>query len=426
MHNRKLNGIVRNRQVCLWSLVWGLTMFPAWAGLFDLSVKDERKIGEDIMKQIKKEYAIYQDWEVSAIGDMLKRPSKHPELVAEFWVFPDPSYNAFALPGGNVMMNEGLLEALESRDEIAFILGHEITHVVERHIADQVERSRKQSALTSILLLATGANGTWWNVGDFVNFVSGNQYSRKKESEADDGGYALTAQVGYDPEAAITALEKLRKKYGDSSKTLNKLFGTHPLLKDREKRLEKKEESSTPPAVRPEVKPALVESGLPTLQMAIKPPPNTPAAKPTKKSEEPLDPNEWNDNAGKGLRAALNAELVKSEKLIVLHKWQLVRPKERPAADFSLEITPAAVTYTNPKTRDKIAEITVHASLVANASPNAIWQRDYESYNRTAYKKSKGGLPTALARDISVDVRRILVGEVTPPTKGTGKTTSSS
>lgn len=409
---------------------------PVRAGLFDLSVSEERKIGEEMMKEIRQDYAIYQDWEITAIGELLKKSSKRPDLISDFWVFPDTSYNAFALPGGHIMINEGLLEALETQDEIAFIVGHESTHVVERHIASEVKRSRENSALTSIVLLAVGASTAVWRVGDFFNFVTMNQYSQKKERAADDGGYALASKVGFDPEAALSALEKLHKKYGDDSKTMNKLFGTHPLLKDREKRLQGRQAEVTVTAPRPEIKPPAVESGLPTLELQVKLPegvtqPVLPVTKKQKKATaNPVDSsetvsstvtNDWNDNEGKSLRLSLGTELGKSEKLLVLRRWQLVRAKDRPHPDYALLVRQQVLTFVDEKRKDKVANVKVNAAILNNSTNESVWQKDFENSSGQTGKKVKGGPLAALAKDIAGAVRQFLVGEdssATPKTSG--------
>jgi len=388
---------------------------PVCAGLFDLSWKDEQKIGEELMRDIKKQYRIYQDWEITGIGQALAAVSAQPDRVADFWVFPDPSYNAFALPGGHIMITEGLLEVLESQDEIAFILGHEITHAVERHIASEVKRSRENSALTSLVLLAAGANTTWWRVGDFFNFAVMNQYSQKKERAADDGGYLLMTRAGFDPEAAVSSLAKLRDKYGDEPKAFNKLFSTHPLLRSREQRLEKRLDRTVVSQPRPEIRPPKVESGLPTIAVNLllaepKPPPSRKGNQKKEATPPPVPDYAWDDEVGKAFQMAITSALDRSEKLVILRKWQLVRPADRPRPDFTLTVTNQKVVRKPSKT-DLVAEIDVAAALLDNHRSQTAWEKDYAKYEDEKYRKSKGKAMGALARDIARDVCTVVVGE---------------
>ncbi|NCO33166.1 MAG: M48 family metalloprotease [Armatimonadetes bacterium] len=392
---------------------------PVRAGLFDLSWKDEQKIGEDMIRELKKEYDIYQDWEITAIGEVLAKASDYPDRVAEFWVFPDPSYNAFALPGGHIMITEGLLEALETQDEIAFILGHEITHAAQRHIASEVKRSRENSALASLLLIAVGANTTWWRVGDFFNFAVMNQYSQKKERAADDGGYSLTTHAGFDPEAAVSSLAKLREKYGDGPKAFNKLFGTHPLLRSREKRIEKRLDRAPTDTPAPEIVPPTVETGLPMIEVKLLlTEPKLRDLKKKGKADESskfAEPDySWDDEVGKQFQVALTTALDKSEKLVILRQWQLVRPDDRPRPDFTLTVTSQEVVRKGGKEKP-VTSIDVSARLVDNRSNSATWERDYAKYDADTHRREKGKAMGALSRDIAIDVSKVLVGETLDP-----------
>lgn len=141
--------------------------------------------------------------------------------------------NAFAMPGGKMVVYTGIVDRLNlTDDEIAAIIGHEMTHALQEHS----KKAAGQHILTSVALEVgsavvqskTGANAD--NVGVYKDVLS--QYgltlpfSRYQESQADAGGLRLMAQAGYNPNAAITVWEKMNKVLGNNSGT--SLLSTHP------------------------------------------------------------------------------------------------------------------------------------------------------------------------------------------------------
>ena len=141
--------------------------------------------------------------------------------------------NAFAMPGGKMVVYTGIVNLLNlSDDEIAAIIGHEMTHALQEHS----KKAAGQQILTSVALeigssalqSKTGASAN--NVGIYKDVL--NQFgltlpfSRHQESLADAGGLKLMAQAGYDPHAAITVWEKMNKVMGNNRGT--SLLSTHP------------------------------------------------------------------------------------------------------------------------------------------------------------------------------------------------------
>ena len=152
--------------------------------------------------------------------------------------------NAFAMPGGKMVVYTGIVNRLNlSDDEIAAIIGHEMTHALQEHS----KKAAGQQILTSVALeigssalqSKTGASAN--NVGIYKDVL--NQFgltlpfSRHQESQADAGGLRLMAQAGYDPNAAVTVWEKMNKVMGNNSST--SLLSTHPSNDARIKALKK-------------------------------------------------------------------------------------------------------------------------------------------------------------------------------------------
>lgn len=157
----------------------------------------------------------------------------------EFVVFDKSEPNAFAMPGGKVGVNSGLIElANEDEDEIAAVIGHEVAHVAKRHSNKRMSQG-VGVALGGILLdtamrnkssndraLARGAYGVGATVGAVLPF------SRSQEREADDLGLIYSAKAGYDPRASIRFWQKMMSK---SRRKMPQFLSTHP---DSGKRIE--------------------------------------------------------------------------------------------------------------------------------------------------------------------------------------------
>lgn len=151
----------------------------------------------------------------------------------KFHLLADPhTINAFALPGGQVFITLGLLNKLQTEAQLAGVLSHEMGHVLERHTAQQMAKSR----LGEMFVVAAGsaasnpnhphnaANATM--VAGVVNHMFQLRYSRHDESEADLWGLKLMTEAGFDPRAMIEVLEILKASGGHEHSP--EIFQTHP------------------------------------------------------------------------------------------------------------------------------------------------------------------------------------------------------
>jgi TolB-like protein len=139
------------------------------------------------------------------IGRRLVRFTPWSDHRFYFAILGERNANAQALPGGLVYVNQGLMGLLPSDDELAFILGHEISHVTLRH-AEHVSNERQHvsviESLGNILSLGQGA-------GDVTSMIMTRRYSREMEKQADEEGLRVMMAAGYDPHGAIEILRKL-------------------------------------------------------------------------------------------------------------------------------------------------------------------------------------------------------------------------
>jgi beta-barrel assembly-enhancing protease len=174
---------------------------------------------------------------VRSIGERLADVSDRPELPYEFVVLNDSIPNAWAMPGGKIAFNRGLLYALNSEAELAAVMGHEIVHAAARHGAKSMERGMFiQGAMIAV---GIGAQNS-----DYANLIVGSsqlgaqlissKYGRDAESEADLYGMKYMKKAGYDPTAAVTLQETfVRLSEGKQSDFISGLFASHPPSPER-------------------------------------------------------------------------------------------------------------------------------------------------------------------------------------------------
>lgn len=173
---------------------------------------------------------------VSEVGQKLARVSDR-QLPYEFKVINDSTPNAWALPGGKIAVNRGLLTELHSEAELAAVLGHEIVHAAARHGAQGMERGMiLQGAVLAVGAAAAGSGYDQLAVGG-ASLAAGlvnQKYGRDAERESDDYGMQYMARAGYDPSAAVALQETfVRLSEGRSSNWLEGLFASHPPSRER-------------------------------------------------------------------------------------------------------------------------------------------------------------------------------------------------
>jgi beta-barrel assembly-enhancing protease len=169
---------------------------------------------------------------VQSVGNKLAAVSDRPELPYEFVVLNDSIPNAWAMPGGKIAFNRGLLYELNSEAELAAVLSHEIVHAAARHGAKSMERGMFiQGAMIAV---GIGAQNS-----DYANLIVGgsqlgaqmvtSKYGRDAESESDHYGMNYMKKAGYDPTAAVTLQETfVRLSEGKNSDFISGLFASHP------------------------------------------------------------------------------------------------------------------------------------------------------------------------------------------------------
>jgi predicted Zn-dependent protease len=176
---------------------------------------------------------------VKRIGLKLARASEFPNLPYDFTVINNGEMNAWALPGGKIAINRGLLSELNDEAQLASVLAHEISHVTKRHSARMQKKAQGASLLGALIGIGVGLKAPQYQdlaVQGFNVAAYGAQanYSRDYELQADSAGMKMMAVSGYDPMAAVELQEIfLRQSQNTKSSALGQLFASHPPSKER-------------------------------------------------------------------------------------------------------------------------------------------------------------------------------------------------
>lgn len=143
----------------------------------------------------------------------------------EFSVLADGStVNAFALPGGQIFITDGLLSRFDSEDQLAGVLGHEIGHVVHRHSAEQLAKARLSQGLAGAAVIAAGDLSAG-QLAQVVSQLMNMRYGREDELESDTYGVQLLHAAGYPPEAMLEVMEIL---HAGADSRPPEFLSTHP------------------------------------------------------------------------------------------------------------------------------------------------------------------------------------------------------
>lgn len=211
-----------------------------------LSPEQEMLLGQRSAPQMASEFGgLYPDKQVQeavkTVGNRLVRQSDaaRSPYQYDFHVLADNrTINAFALPGGQIFITAALLERLETEDELAGVLGHEIGHVVGRHSAEQMATQELMSGLAGAATIAlsdpnSGNSGAY--IAQYVANMMSMKYGREDELESDEFGVKYLIQAGYEPEALLQVMKVLAE--GSGGNTPPEFASTHPSPANRMERI---------------------------------------------------------------------------------------------------------------------------------------------------------------------------------------------
>ncbi len=234
--------MIRALRLCVYPVVLALV---AWMGNVPaVAQSSDVEIGAEVAKQVAEEIGLYEapapTEYIQAIGARQVRNLEDNPYTFEFHIVDQSEPNAFAVPGGWVYISRGLLVLANNEDELAGVIGHEITHVTERHSAQR----QKRGVLSGILQIPGSIVGAVVNddLGALINApinavgqISLASYSRGQEKEADRLGMRLAARSGYEPTALaniLASLEQDGEMRSGESRT-SSFSDSHPTTPDR-------------------------------------------------------------------------------------------------------------------------------------------------------------------------------------------------
>jgi predicted Zn-dependent protease len=204
-----------------------------------VSENKEFDIGKGVDKQVREEMGVYLEKPelrnlVKEIAENIGKKSHRPNLIYRAEIVDTPDFNAFAVPGGFVYVHRGLLERMNSLDELASVMGHEIAHVAARHSASQI--SKMQLSQIGLLVATIATGGELQNYGDLINIgaaLAFNKFSRDDERQADYLGIKYMSDAGYNPKGAVEAMKTINKINEREPGVLETWFMTHPPTSER-------------------------------------------------------------------------------------------------------------------------------------------------------------------------------------------------
>jgi predicted Zn-dependent protease len=208
----------------------------------------EVRIGSSLAKSIEKKFGLAKDDAISErvgrIGEKIASICDRPELTYSFKVLAgeelseEERYNAFALPGGYVYIFKDMVEDMESDDELAAILAHEVGHIVAKHSVKKLQNSIGVAGLNLLGTVAKTDTHTQRKTAVAITELM-MAYSRQAEFEADRLSIKYLKKAGFAPKAAISVIDKMLKKQLTGKIRRFRYFRTHPHTSERRAMLNK-------------------------------------------------------------------------------------------------------------------------------------------------------------------------------------------
>jgi Zn-dependent protease with chaperone function len=196
----------------------------------------EQKLGEKLSENIEKKYEIIEDLNqnslITEIGNELAEVSELNGMNYHFKILNMEGTNAFSIPGGYIYVTYDLFDYIQSDDELAGILAHEIAHVIHNHALKQTRDNTKFTLLTILAVLLTGEPDVGV-LGKLTTITLLNQYSREYEEEADLTAIDLLTKTEYNPVGFLTFLERLYTREMFKPEVNLGIFQTHPETENR-------------------------------------------------------------------------------------------------------------------------------------------------------------------------------------------------
>lgn len=219
----------------LLAIVAGATLLGACA----VTTQQEVQMGQSYSSQLNAQLALVQDPEanryLNVLGDSIARLADQRNLTWHFYLVDDSTINAFALPGGYIYVNRGLIEKAPHMDELAGVLGHEIGHVTKRHTAKTIQKEQGATVGIVGLCVVLGncndpVTSKAIDIGASAVFA---KFSRQDEAEADAEGVKNVVRAGIDPRGMRDMFQTLLAERKSKPGAVDAWFASHPMEEDR-------------------------------------------------------------------------------------------------------------------------------------------------------------------------------------------------
>src|SRR6185312_5961700 len=184
-----------------------------------MSPQDQRDYGAQVLHELRS-YEMVLDEYINALGYKLVSNSDRPDLPFTFFIMRDPEINAFAVPGGYIAANAGLIINMSREDELAAVLAHEISHITQQHLLRAYEDVKKMSipVMLAMLGILIASSHTHDDTGQAAIMTGTSlmqqrqiNFTRHDEAEADRVGIQTMARAGYDPMAMADTFSTLQR-----------------------------------------------------------------------------------------------------------------------------------------------------------------------------------------------------------------------
>ncbi len=212
------------------------------------------KLGADSFEEMKKQEKVSTDAKMNAYVSCVAKavtaqvPSQYGITSWEVVVFDSKQVNAFALPGGKIGVYSGLLKVAKNQDQLATVIGHELTHVLAQHSNERLSRSQLTGLGLAAADIAMGSSeyrgATMAALGLGVEVGVMLPYGREQESEADRLGLDLMARAGFNPAEAIPLWQNMSAAAGGNAPP--QLLSTHPSNENRIAELQAQQAEAVP------------------------------------------------------------------------------------------------------------------------------------------------------------------------------------
>ncbi len=246
---KKVLGVATLVMLVLWA-VWLYSQEPHHfqPGFNMFSKQQDVQLGEEAAAQVRKEKPVVHD---PVLTDYVNRVDKRLAASEEaknsgfpfsFEVVADPTINAFALPGGHMFIQTGLLKAVDNEAQLAGVMGHEMSHVILRHGTSEASKANLIKLPAALAEQVAGNNSILSKLGQLGIGLGANsvllKFSRSAESQADLTGSHIMAEEGYDPMEMAHFFTKLSSPGNGMAGRVEEFLSDHPNPGNREKAIE--------------------------------------------------------------------------------------------------------------------------------------------------------------------------------------------